>query len=361
MAGRMDSVWLQFPDVLARIASNQSELVEHIRRQLAPLVRPPAGEPHVSVAVHWREGNEPPASWLEQVEHPDVRKIGKRLYRVGEWLVWSDVVRTKNLGLRFRLTSGQLEMACDYRFQPSRKKLEQNPHYRSEKYFSLLKYFVYFPVLWYGELFLSRFPLHASGIVLPGGAVAIGGVGGVGKTTTSMALFAAHRAQFLSENIILYDTRRFYQFYEPIRLDDHSLSLLGEEVENILERARLPEGTREKNLFHLRPERLSKAATARVVLLPEFAPQTQVQEVPAPRAVNLIHQYNLLTRELNDYYWFAAAAGLLRPERPLPEERIAALRQLLRRVPVYRLDIDRRKGIPSVMECIQQLFQEVFS
>jgi hypothetical protein len=171
---------------------------------------------------------------------------------------------------------------------------------------------------------------------------------------------AAHRARFLSENIILYDAQRFYQFYEPIRLDDHSLSLLGNGLEENLERAGLPEGTREKNLFHLRRERLAEAAPARLILLPEFAPRAQVREIPAPQAVSLIHQYNLLTRELNDYYWFAAAAGLLRPERFLPEERIAALRELLHRVPVYRLDIDRQEGLPLLLERIQKLFQEVF-
>ena len=103
--------------------------------------------------------------------------------------------------------------------------------------------------------------MHASGIDLDGQGIVIGGVGGVGKTTTGVSLLAQEGTRLVSENLIFYDAERIYSCYEPIRLDDASVELLGAR-RAMLAPAEIPDGANHKNLYHVRRQAVSDAVPA---------------------------------------------------------------------------------------------------
>lgn len=352
-----DTIQINFPDVRLQITCAHPPLLEHIQKHLEPVIaRNPEPPAVVEVDVLWREGDQISSSLLPLADRPEARKIGKRLYRLNDAdLLWTDLIRTKNMALLYHREPGKVRFTFEYYLTLPAKKLKANPHYRNEKYFSLLKYFVYFPFMWYSELFLKRFPLHASGIVFGGRGMALGGVGGVGKTTTSIALFSRNGARFLSENIVLFDESRFYSMYEPIRLDARSVELLGGGSIGGLYPADLPEGTRAKNLFHIQPAALLPGADAGMILLPDFYRQAETKRLTVAEAWSNLHNFNILTREINDYYWFAAAANLLSPEVLVPDERLRGLKRLAEKVPVYHLSIDRKEGVAPLTDRILNL------
>ncbi len=345
------TVQIRWHDVVVEVTCRHTPFIAHIREHVRPLVcAETIADPQIAIEINWMEAGQAPPVYplLCLADAPDVRKIGKRLYRRDDRLLWTDIIRTKNTVSVFSLAGTQLRVAYDHYFELPAKKLERNPDYRYEKYFSLLKYFLYFPMIWYQEQFRGRYLFHASGVVHQDAGIALGGVGGVGKTTTCIALLREPATRLLSENLILYDAERFYQLYEPIRLDDDSVALLGDNA--AVYPASFPEGTRAKQLFHVRESFLETSAPAKLVVLPEFSRNRGVVPLGAGEALQRLENYNHLTREVNDYYWFAATLNLLRAsDGVLTLRRIETLRALLRRTPACLLSIDRSAGVGPVI------------
>lgn len=348
------SVQVRWHDVVVEVHCNHTPFISHIREHVKPLVcSETVTEPHVTIQINWMEATDGPPVYplLSLADAPDTRKIGKRLYRAGHRLLWTDIIRSKNIVSLFSLQGERLNVRYDHYFELPLKKLQRNPHYRYEKYFSLLKYFLYFPTIWYQEQFRHRYILHASGVAHDHTGIALGGVGGVGKTTTCIALLRRENTRLLSENLILYDAQRLYQLYEPIRLDDASVALLGDA--KAVHPADFPEGTRAKQLFHVQQPYFAETVPAGVVILPEFSDTGEILPLPPEVALQRMENYNLLTREVNDYYWYAATLNLLQDTGPvLTLRRIEILRQLLRETPAYQLFIDRSAGVAPVIERI---------
>lgn len=349
------SVQICWHDVVVEVKCRHTPFIAHIHEHVRPLLcEKTVAEPQVTIQINWMEAGDGPPAYplLSFADAPDAQKIGKRLYRIDDRLLWTDIIRTKNTVSLFALEGERLRVTYDHYFELPAKKLARNPDYRYEKYFSLLKYFLYFPMIWYQEQFRGRYLLHASGVAHQGAGIALGGVGGVGKTTTCIALLRQPSTQLLSENLILYNAERFYQLYEPIRLDDDSVALLGDTA--AVYPASFPEGTRAKQLFHVRETFLKASVPAKLVILPEFSRKGGVSPLLPGDALQRLENYNHLTREVNDYYWFAATLNLL-PEgsgEVLTLRRIETLRTLLSRIPACLLSIDRSAGVTPVIEDI---------
>lgn len=347
-------LYLQCNQIRVEICCNHAPLLEQIAEHTRPLVvKRLSGEAEICISINLWEAERKEFPLLRLAEDPKAVQVGKRLFRVHGGLLWSDLIRAKNMALFCRLNEHQLCLEYDYYLELPAKKLERNPDYRYEKYFSLTKYFFYFPLIWYQEQFARRYLLHASGVELNELGVALGGVGGVGKTTTCVGLLS-RGARLLSENLLFYDREYFYPLYEPIRLDDRSVVLLNEKHEAIFPAA-LPEGARAKQLFHIHPRCRAESAPAGLIILPEFAPRGGSERLAAQSALALLENYNQLTREINDYYWYAATLNLLRPEQLPARERLLCLEKLIARAPVYRLYIDRSKGVEPVIDEIYHL------
>jgi hypothetical protein len=86
------------------------------------------------------------------------------------------------------------------------------------------------------------------------------------------------------------------------------------------------------------------------VFLARFSNHGFVKRIPPRQAYQVIQATNVLTLELNDYYWWAAALDLL-----WPELRVGAPQSLLhltQTTPCYLLGIDRSRGTQPVVEQI---------
>ncbi len=68
-------------------------------------------------------------------------------------LIWLDTLRMTGLQLRFCRQPGQWVFDVAYNFHPKKDKLAHLPEYEYTKYFSLMSYLVYYPLMWYLENF----------------------------------------------------------------------------------------------------------------------------------------------------------------------------------------------------------------
>jgi hypothetical protein len=177
-------------------------------------------------------------------------------------------------------------------------------------------------------------------------------VGGVGKTTTGVSLLAQEGTRLVSENLVFHDDVRLYACYEPIRLDDASVALLGAR-RAILCPADIPDGANHKNLYHVRRHALADTVDAAALFVPRFARAGWVRPLEVERAVGLLLAFNTLTREVNDFQWFASTLEVLWPTPRVHEQRAAPLRALLQRIRCYELGIDRSQGVEPVVHAIR--------
>jgi hypothetical protein len=337
--------------VRIQIDTDYEDLVDYVRMHL-PDHLVPAGAPHVQVNVRWIEGEGDPEDGLLDFEgQKDLDRVGKRLLAGPDTLVWTNLLRIKNLALRFRMQDETLTMDAIYFYAPRKAKLEAEPNYRYKKFFGLMSWFVFYPMAWYLERFRGIYLMHASGIDLAGQGIVIAGVGGVGKTTTGVSLLAQPGARLVSENLIFHDGSRIYSCYEPIRLDDQSVELLGER-RSILAECAIPDGANHKNVYHVARSAVVDASEASALFVPRFTHHSYIRPLELDRCQEMLVAFNELTREVNDYYWFAATLNVLWAAPGSLERRAMTLRSLLQRVNRFEIGIDRTLGVEPVVRGI---------
>jgi hypothetical protein len=336
--------------VRLQIDSDYADLTDYVRMHLPDHVVP-AGAPHVHVHVQWLEGDGIDPDTLTFPGQETLDRVGKRLLAGRDTLVWTDLLRIKNLKLRFRMEGERLHVDALYLYAPRKAKVEAEPNYRYKKFFGLMNWFVFYPLAWYLEHFRGLYLMHASGIDIAGHGVVIGGVGGVGKTTTGVSLLAHAGTRLVSENLIFHDAERIYSCYEPIRLDDQSVALLGER-RSILATAEIPDGANHKNVYHVARSAVVDAVEASALFVPRFTAQASMRPLAVDEAMELLLAFNELTREVNDFNWFAATLNVAWPTPRSLERRAAALRGLLERMSRWEIGIDRSQGVEPVARAI---------
>ncbi len=342
----MEQVTIEMHGVRLSLRSATVELPRYVARHFAGL-QVNDSEAQIDVLVHWSEGDADPH---ELLPGPLVQQVGKRLYAGPGVLLWSDLARVGNLSLRFELQGECLWVEAVYRYAPRTDKAAQ-PDHRYKKLFELMSWLVLNPLTWYLERFRGLQLLHASGIAWDKRGVLIAGLGGVGKTTTSVALLA-HGARLVSENLVFHDDEFVYSCYEPIRLTAASVDLL--DALPMLQQADIPEGAKSKNLFHVVGSQRVDSVAAAAVFLPRFTAANSVQALGVDDCLERLQASNQLAQEVNDYYYFDAALSLVWPVQEKWRRRSATLRALLQRSRCYELGIDRRRGVEPVVQMVLQ-------
>ena len=338
--------------VTLKLEADHPPLLAYAVEHLHGLVDDTIKNPDMVVKCFWSQedwGSEPPAFAPQSGAAMNI--IGKRMLGNVDDLIWLDTLRMKGMQLRFGREDGRFIFEVAYRFHPKKEKAENLPEYEYKKYFSLMSYLVYYPLIWHLERFRGWTVLHASALADATGGLLIGGLGGVGKTTTCVALMQHPGVALMSENIVFTDGEFIYPCYEPIRLDAESLSMLGENPPG-LSRMAFPNGLKEKWLFHLKKSELPLKIKPRWLFLPQFSSRRYLKPLASDLVAEKILAMNRLTRELDDYGWYAAALDMHWPRVGQARSRIEVLCRFAQKVRCYELGIDRTAGVEAVVEDI---------
>lgn len=330
------------------LESPHAPLIAYAAEHLNGLAGAPVASPDLVVRCTWSQGE-----WDAQANpfpaDGALNVIGKRMLGNEHELIWLNTLRMPGLQLRFSREGDALLFDVAYRYHS--QKIETTPDYEYTKYFSLMSYLVYYPLMWYLENFRGWTILHASALASVSGGIIIGGLGGVGKTTTCVALLQQPGISLVSENLIFTDGDFIYPCNEPIRLDAGSLAMLGENPAGLAPMA-FPEGLKKKWFFHLRTNGQAQQVKPAALFLPQFTPQRFVRPLSSEVAAEKMVAINRLTRELDDYSWYAAALEMHWPNIGQAQNRLDVLRRFTENVRCYELGIDRSAGVEAVVEDI---------
>ncbi len=402
---QMHELGVRLHGVALKLETDHLPLLTYAAEHLHGLVDATLKSPDIVVKCFWSQEDEDPETNPFAPQSGAMNVIGKRMLGNAEELIWLDTLRMKGLQLRFRRENGRFVFDVAYRFHPKKEKAENLPEYEYKRYFSLMSYLVYYPLIWHLERFRGWTILHASALAFDqltrpdaslssssaslssssvslssgsvslssAGGILIGGLGGVGKTTTCVALMQRPGVALMSENIIFTDGEFIYPCYEPIRLDAGSLAMLGDLGERSTERSRrslgraenplglirmaFPEGLKDKWLFHLKKSELPPKIKPRWMFLPQFSSRRYLKALAPELAAEKIQAMNRLTRELDDYGWYAAALDMHWPKAGQARNRVEVLRRFAQQVRCYELGIDRSAGVEAVVEDIFKTIQ----
>lgn len=325
------------------IAVATSTIAAHVGERTAP---------EICVNVLWIEPDD-----FDPVQHTfsptdTMNRIGRRIYSSENLLLWLAPFTIENLQYRFQLEGSQLTVDAIYHFAPTPgKSAKELAAKRIRKFFSLMKHLLIYPLSWYLEHFEQKYLLHASAVRHRHQALAIAGVGGVGKTTTCLALFNQPDTQLMAENLVYYDHHQLYSCYEPIRVDAQSLQLLGT-LHPALMRGQLLPTVKEKAVYHLPRAQVAESARLGAFFLPRFAAETRLLPIEPALAVDKLLAMNMQTREINAYYWFAATLALVWPQAEREFTRADYLKRLLQDAPLYEVAIQPNGQLQRIVELI---------
>ena len=335
--------------------SNYAPLLDYAREHMHGQTEMPAPDAPLRVYCHWTQGE-----WNEEANPfqsaQPLAVIGKRMLGNTEELIWLDTLRMKGLQLRFRREPEHWRFDVAYCFHPKKEKLESLPEYEYKRYFSLMSYLIYYPIMWYLESLRGWTIMHASALASPRGGIMIGGLGGVGKTTTCIALMQHAQLPLISENIIFTDGDSIYPCIEPIRMDEGSRAMLGANPSGLV-RMRFPEGLKDKDMFHVQSAAGTEQVAPAVLFLPQFTAKRFVLPLAPQFAAEKMIAMNRLTRELDDFAWYAAALEMHWPQAGRAAQRVEMLHKLTQRARCFALGIDRTAGVHAVVEDVMRTME----
>ena len=337
-------------DVKLTLETNNPQLLQYATEHLHCSGDDSREGTQIHINCHWSR-----AEW-DPEDNPfagngSLNVLGKRMLGDDRQLIWLNTLKMKGLQLKFSKQKDTYYFDVVYRFHPKKGKLDRLPEYEFKKYFSLMSYLVYYPLMWYLENQRGFVPLHASALAHQNGAILIGGLGGVGKTTTCVALMQKANLQLISENIVFTDGDWIYPCYEPIRLNENSLAMLNESSAQLTP-MKFPQGLKDKWLFHYQLNGTAQANRPAVLFLPVFSETRFVAPVAPEVAAEKMFAMNRLTRELDDYQWYASALDMLWPRPGAARHRFDALLNCFSQIPCYELGIDRTAGVDAVVSDI---------
>ena len=207
--------------------------------------------------------------------------------------------------------------------------------HKSYKSLAFTYHLVYFPLLYYIERFSNLFLLHASAFEYDQYAIILSGLGGIGKSTFSLAALFLEGSKLLSDNLLFHDAQNIYSFPEPIALDRNSYAMLGE-IKEILIPCEIA-STHDRIYYHITPENRSHRATPKYLFWLQSGSENRLIPIETQECINHLLNINLLANELRQYYVLAATFDLAFPKLLSPNSYSKSLSCLLKNIDCYIL------------------------
>lgn len=355
---------VELAGVRAVITSDFPPFMEYAHLHMAPLRAAAPGTPQIRARLHWHEG--PPPDRLQA--HPFLRswdRVDRDLYRREGNLAWFRIDDFPDLHLRFEWSGTSLAVVGHYYHRLSkttgRDWLRRVVYHRSlptlrrRRFTTLLYYLVYYPAFWWLEHHGRCHPIHAGGVQLPGGVVAMAGPSGVGKSTLVTGLACDPAARLLSDTFLLHQGPHLRSVPEPLLLDQWSRGWLGggaEALQPISHRYSLG-----RNGFHWPDAQLAAAGDARLLLFPQRATAHYVRPLPPSQAQGRIRAGDLIVNDVRRYWAFASVLEVLDPN-PLVQAREQSLAELVARVPAFEVGLTADVARPEITALVDRLLAD---
>ncbi len=175
----------------------------------------------------------------------------------------------------------------------------------------LIYYLIYLPFIYYLERHRHLYLLHAAAFEYKRQGIILAGLGGVGKSTFSLAPLFLTDSKFLSDNLIFHDEGKIYALPEPIALNPENTDILGN-IEQILQPKNI-RSSHNRMFYRIKPELFCPETIPKYLFWLQWGTENKIRPIEPDVCRNHLLNINLLAKELRGYYVLAAAFDLARP------------------------------------------------
>lgn len=280
-------------------------------------------------------------------------KIGRRVLIGNDEVVLLELLRFPGLKIKLKISGNTLSVFGLFQVQQSGitnifNRFRRGKSLGKKELFFLLYYLIYFPIFWYLEYYKGLYLLHASAVQIKNKGIVFSGLGGVGKSTFTLATLSRPDTRFLSDNLIFFDGRKIYACFEQISLDQRSIDLL-QWISERLERTEFIVAHGRRN-YNVRQEVRIDATEPQKLFLLRFARETYVSPINPLEAAEKLLAINERAFEVKEYSNIAAAFSLAFPEERLYRKKNITLERFLSNVQCYELGIKKGMDLQQVLE-----------
>jgi len=357
MKKKSQSFSINMHGALLRLYSNNTEYIDYLQ---AHFDIPQQKESFCTVEVY--------LDWTEEIyktskpyqfKHLDkLTRIGRRIWIGENELVWNEVI--KGLKLQFNYNNNtQIHAYHDlilskHLLKRIYKQIIRKRAFEEVKkdiYEGLTYYLIYYPILYALES-KNIYILHGSAVTYNDKAILMPGLPGVGKSTLCMALLSNKNSKFLSDNIVLYDDNKIYACFEPIRLDENSISLMPDKGQKIINMH--IESCYSRGSYKVKENETLQQISPDILIIPCRAGTSSVVEITQERAVQLCMDFNKIAGETNSFLTYSSIQNMYYQNSNAEVERVNTLLSLTKKMKCYLLSVENNTSLDRVIKLVDK-------
>lgn len=343
------SLKIRLNDLKMRISTDNPMVFNYLSKNFRPVILKD-GIPDIEVKFHYSY------YWYKKRRFDTSRfmRIDKRIYRGTKEIFWETLLGFPDLSLLIKAGSHGPEVVLFYQlnlFKALYHMAVRGGAFRSvvERYINgLIYYGINYPCLWKLKRKGVHF-LHASSIQFHGKTILIAGFAGIGKTALSINLCSGDGCRFLSDNIVLYDRKHLYPFFEPVMIRKGDFAPGAIRAEQFRELG-LRKGER---AFYSYEGFEDKAyPPPDYVLVPVFSDKGEVKILDTSEAVKVLLASTDFAGELSSFRQYQQLMDFLYPGGEEGAE-TDVLKETLKNSRCYLVHMDHKKGINGALDMLR--------
>ncbi len=312
---RATAIRFRLHGVTVDVRSEDAALLEPIASAFGGHLAPDAS-PDIEVLIGDREPERVSAAGRERGAGEE--RFGYRLRRFEGGVRWTNPLELPGLDIALALGPDRLKVGASHADPHGRLLgalrrifLRTKPAVTRK---NVLYFCVYFPLFWWLGRTRGMRLLHAAGAEACGLGLLVSGLGGSGKSTTSVAALSEPGSKLLSNNLVLHDAEAAYAVPEPVQLTPSSVALAGDGARRLR-----PSGGRDRQMrgsFLVRPADAVDAIRVDRVVVLSFGEEARTERMTPSEAVLRIRAGDDLSLETRHFRSFSAVMDLAFPDAP---------------------------------------------
>ena len=357
MKNKNHSISISIQGISLRLYSDNKDFIVYLNKHFYS-TKQNESPCDIEVYMNWKEDvfkNIIP----HEFNHLDkLKRIGRRIWIGDNELVWKDIL--KGLSLQF-IYNGKTQIHAHYdmilsnflikRLYKQILRKESFERYKDDVYEGLTYFLVYYPILYVLEN-RNRYILHGSAVTYREKAILMPGLPGVGKSTLCMAMLSNENSKFVSDNIVLYDEDKVYPCFEPIRLDDNSISLMPDKGRKLV--SMNIDSCYGRASYCVNENDTIQEMIPEILIIPCRADTGSLVEISYQDAAQLCMDFNRIAGETNSFLTYSSVQNMHFQKSGLDTSMLSTLHTLTKKLKCYMLSMEENTSIDKVLSMINE-------
>ena len=351
MMKQLQSINLSIHGIKVKCSSNNSEFISYVNDHMSYFLTESNGNHNIETKIWFKKNINSNATMPS-------KKLGVNVYQDEEKLLYFE----ENLDVEASFSKNKMIINCQidnsFKFKASIKKIIKfllgRRVEKSHDFFILIRRLIIFPLFHYMENYRDTFLMHASAFKLDNKTVVMAGLANVGKSTSSLSATLDLKGKFISDNYLLFNKSKVFCFPELVRVSDEILDLI--DNKNKLGKHLYVRGHRK--LYALSPDKIVDSDKINSLVIPSLGKNCDYENITLEYAIDLIMSSNEYVNEFHNTDFISIINRVYPRSYSVLSNKIHALRDLLKDVPIYLVTLSLDKSPKENIEYIMNIIHE---